>query len=194
MAKAYFTEERDAMIERRRQVEQEKEALELGGKMWMDVAVSVTEFEKRVRAEMSGADMANSGHAWDDQPQSSPGERLKELLVQMDTVIEDLESKFHTAEEKNWKLLIAAIGAELDALRQGRTILKGVLGEPESESEPELGEVHSESAIVSEMDSGDEIRGLDKSFETARRRMSNGDTDDEPDPELLFSTHDTDTE
>jgi hypothetical protein len=194
MAKAYFAEERDSTIERRRQVEQEKEALELGGKMWMDVAVSVTEFEKRVRAEMSGADMANSGHAWDEQPQSSPGERLKELLVQMDTVIEDLESKLHTAEEKSWKLLIAAIGAELDALRQGRTILKGVLGEPEPELEPQLGDVHSESAIVGEMDSGDEIRGLDKSFETARRRMSNGDTDDEPDPELLFSTHDTDTE
>lgn len=161
--------------------------------MWMDVAVSVTEFEKRVRVEMSGADMANSGHAWDDQPQS-PGERLRELLVQMDTVIEDLESKFHTAEVKNWKLLIAAIGAELDALRQGRTILKGVLGEPEPEPESELGGIQGEDAVVNELDSGDEIRGLDKSFETARRRMSNGDTDDEPDPELLFSTHDTDTE
>jgi hypothetical protein len=114
--------------------------------------------------------------------------------VQMDMVIDDLESKFHTAEEKNWKLLIAAIGAELDALRQGRTILEGVLGAPEPEQEPELGGIHNESAIASEMESGDEIRGLDKSFETARRRMSNGDTDDEPDPELLFSTHDTDTE
>ena len=193
MARAYFSEERDSTIERRRLVEQEKEALELGGKMWMDVAVSVTEFEKRVRVEMSGADMANSGHAWDDQPQS-PGERLRELLVQMDTVIEDLESKFHTAEVKNWKLLIAAIGAELDALRQGRTILKGVLGEPEPEPESELGGIQGEDAVVNELDSGDEIRGLDKSFETARRRMSNGDTDDEPDPELLFSTHDTDTE
>ena len=192
MAKVFFTEERDSTVERRRQVEQEKEALELGGKMWKDVAVSVTEFEKRVRAEMSGADMANSGHAWDDQPQPSSGERLKELLVKMDTVIEELESKYHKAEEQNWKLLIAAIGAELDALRQGRNILKGVLGEPEPE--PELGDVHSESAVVGEMDSGDEIRGLDKSFETARRRTSNGDTDDEPDPELLFSTHDTDTE
>ena len=193
MARAYFSEERDATIERRRQVEEEKEALEHGGKMWKDVAVSVTEFEKRVRAEMSGADMANSGHAWDDQPQSNPGERLKELLIQMDTVIDDLEAKYHTAEGKNWKLLIAAIGAELDALRQGRTILKSVLGEPELG--PEVDGVDSEeNAIVGDMDSGDEIRGLDKSFETARRRPSNGDTDDEPDPELLFSTHDTDTE
>jgi hypothetical protein len=50
---------------------------------------------------------------------------------------------------------------------------------------------------ISDLDSGDEIRGLDKSFETARRRASNGtrgDTDDEPDPELLFSRQDTDTE
>ena len=194
MARAYFSEELDATIERRRQVEQEKEALEYGGKMWKDVVVSVTDFEKRVRAEMSGADMANSGHAWDDQPQSSPGDHLKELLVQMDKVIKDLEAKYHEAEGKNWKLLIAAIGAELDALRQGRSILRGVLGEPASEPESEVGGVQSEDAVVSEMDSGDEIRGLDKSFETARRRTSNGDTDDEPDPELLFSTHDTDTE
>lgn len=193
MAKEFFTEEKELVAEQRRRVEQEKEALEDGSLMWKEVAVAVTEFEKRVRAEMPGADMSNSGHAWDDAPEATPTDRLKELLSQMDAIIEELQAKFEKAEEKNWKLLIAAIGAELDALRQGRVILKSVLGEAPAEFVGADAGNDDESA-VSELDSGDEIRGLDKSFETARRRTSNGDTDDEPDPELLFSRQDTDTE
>lgn len=198
MAKDYFTEERDAVLSRRQGTEQEKEALVEGGIMWKDVAAAVTEFEKRVRAEMPGAEMANSGQAWDDTPQSSPTDRLKELLVHMDAVIENLQTKYNEAEEKHWKLLVAAIGAELEALKQGKQILQGVLGQAEPEqvlvgTEVEDKEVPTYGADG--LDSGDEIRGLDKSFETARRsRTSNGDTDDEPDPELLFSRSDTDTE
>jgi hypothetical protein len=198
MAKEFFAGERDTLNEQRRLVEQEKEALDLGGLMWKDVAVTVTDFEKKVRAEMSGTDMANSGHAWDDSPQTTPTERLRELLVQMGTVIEDLQAKSHKAEENNWKLLIAAIGAELDALEQGKNILGSVLGESQPEPEPvSVNEDARDDIAISDLDSGDEIRGLDKSFETARRRASNGtrgDTDDEPDPELLFSRQDTDTE
>lgn len=195
MAKDFFKGERDALNERRQGVEQERDALEQGGLMWKDVAVAVTELEKRVRGEMSGTDMANSGHAWDDSPQATPTERLRELLEHMGTVIDDLRTKSHKAEEKNWRLLIAAIGAELDALEQGRSILEGVLGV--AQSEPDAVSTESEEtdeSAISALDSGDEIRGLEKSFETARRRASNGDTDDEPDPELLFSRQDTDTE
>ncbi|KAM0716930.1 hypothetical protein Q7P37_006782 [Cladosporium fusiforme] len=189
MAKEFFEQERDAMLERRRGTQEEKEALEDGGQMWKDVAVTVTEFEKKVRAEMSGASMANSGHAWDDTPPATSAESLKELLTQMDLVIEDLDTKYRKAEESNWKLLIAAIGAELDALRQGKQILNAVLGEPAPEQD-------CTATADAEVDSsGDEIRDLDKSFETAKRmRASNGDTDDEPDPELLFSSQDNDTD
>ncbi|KAL1587988.1 hypothetical protein WHR41_03339 [Cladosporium halotolerans] len=198
MAKDYFTEERDAVLSRRQRTEQEKEALVQGGLMWKDVAAAVTEFEKRVRAEMPGAEMANSGQAWDDTPQSSPTDRLKELLVHMDAVIENLQTKYNEAEEKHWKLLVAAIGAELEALRQGKQILQGVLGQAEPEQVLVGTEVEDKEVPTygpDGLDSGDEIRGLDKSFETARRsRTSNGDTDDEPDPELLFSRNDTDTE
>lgn len=198
MAKEYFEGERDTLNGRRRLVEQEKEALDQGGLMWKDVAVAVTDFEKKVRAEMSGADMANSGHAWDDQPQVTPTERLKELLAQMNLVIDGLRAKSQKAEKNNWNLLIAAIGAELDALEKGRNILENVLGEAQTELEP----VALDSGVLSghgndagpALGDGDEIRELDKSFETARRRASNGDTDDEPDPELLFSRQDTDTE
>jgi hypothetical protein len=140
--------------------------------------------------------MANSGHAWDDAPPATPKEQLKELLIQMGVVIEDLRTKSRSAEEKNWRLLIAAIGAELDALEQGRAILEGVLGEPQSEPDLVVTDTdESDDTAISALNSDcDEIRGLDKSFETARRPASNGDTDDEPDPELLFSRQDTDTE
>lgn len=193
MAKEFFEQEREATHERQRGVEQEKGALEQGGEMWKDVAVTVTEFEKKVRAEMSSASMTNSGHAWDDTSPATPVESLKDLLVQMDSVIENLDAKYQTAEEKNWKLLIAAIGAELDALRQGKQILEGVLGEPVSDQQLTDGD----GSHLETDSSGDEIRELEKSFETAKRRnnsTSNGDTDDEPDPELLFSRQDTDTE
>jgi hypothetical protein len=196
MAKEFFTGQRDALEEQRQRAEQERDALEKGGLMWRDVAAAVTEFEKRVRVGTSGADMTNSGHAWDDAPAATPKDQLKELLIQMGVVIEDLRTKSHSAEEKNWRLLIAAIGAELDALEQGRAILEGVVGEPQSE--PDLVGTdtdESDDTAISALNSGgDEIRELDKSFETARRPASNGDTDDEPDPELLFSRQDTDTE
>lgn len=195
MAKEFFTGERDTLDEQRRLIELEKEALELGGQMWKDVAVTVTEFERRVRAEMPGKDMSNSGHAWDDSPQTTPTERLRGSLVQIRKVIEDLRAKSRTAEGNNWKLLIAAIGAELDALEKGSEILESVLGEAQPEPEPvSVDDDTRDGTAISDLESGDEIRGLDKSFETARRRASNGDIDDEPDPELLFSRQDTDTE
>lgn len=198
MAKEFFVDERDTMLERRRGTQQEKEALEEGGAMWKDVAVMVTDFEKKVRAEMSGTSMANSGHAWDDTPSATPTESLKQLLEQMDLMRENLDAKFRVAEGKSWKLLIAAIGAELDALRQGKAILEGVLDDSAEPQDHSVTSTTDKERRHSETDSsGDEIiRELDKSFETARRmgRQSNGDTDDEPDPELLFSRQDTDTE
>ena len=190
MAREHFKLEREDAIQKRQQVELEKEALDQGAVMWKDVAVTVTDFEKRMRAEMASApSLSDSNHAWDEAPSVTPTDRLKGLLKHMDEVIEELHMKYETAEDRHWKLLIAAIGAELDALRKGKQLLQSVLpAEPEEELMGDQDELEA-------TDDGDEIRALDKSFETARKRsVSDGDTDDEPPPELLFSTHDTDTD
>lgn len=190
MAREHFKQEKGNTLQQRRQVELEKEALNQGAIMWKEVAVTVTEFEKRMRAEMANApSLSDSNHAWDEAPLDTPTDRLKGLLAHMDEVIETLQSKYDTVEERHWKLLIAAIGAELDALRKGKQLLQSVLP---NKAEQEL--MRNENGS-DETDGGDEIHALDKSFETARKRsVSDGDTDDEPPPELLFSTRDTDTD
>ncbi|KAK3719533.1 hypothetical protein LTR37_004391 [Vermiconidia calcicola] len=191
IARRHWKEERDAVMERRESTQHEKAALEEGTQIWREVVAQVTDFERLMRSQMAEQSM---------QPPDTPGDstsanasqRLKELLSHMDRLVENLESNFELAKEQNWNLLVAAIGAELDALKQGRQLLDNVLrstsSEPDEPDEPAGGPQNGSPG------SDDEIHELDKSFETARRRMSNGhEADDDPDPELLFSRHDIDT-
>jgi hypothetical protein len=52
---------------------------------------------------------------------------LKKQVSKMGSVIEKLEETTKIAEEKGWNLLICAVGAELEAFKQGEGILKGAL-------------------------------------------------------------------
>lgn len=194
-AREYFTGEREAILRERQRAEKEKEALEQGAVLWKEVAVTVTEFEKRVRAEMSeqSVSLTDSTHAWDETPTTPSTYPLQALLNHMDTVIDSLQKKVDVAEEHGWNLLIAAVGAELHALRQGKRILENALGQ--ATADENLVQPSENDLSHLNLDSGEEIRELDKSFETARKSsVRDGDTDDEPDPELLFSKQDTDTE
>lgn len=198
MARSQIKEEQEAIREQRQGVQAEKEALEEGAILWKDIAAQVTDFEKRLRVEMASLGTASdASSAWDDSPESSSGERLKELLTHMDALVSHLSAQHILAEERNWRLLIAAIGAELDALKRGREILQSVLGASIKPEEDLVG-AGEDPIAPSPGDPGQEIHQLDQSFETARHRgLSNGgqnDMDDEPDPELLFSRQDTDTD
>lgn len=193
MARQHWNEERETFLRQRESVQLEKTALEEGAIVWKDVVAQVTDFERRMRSEMSQLSTAAPKADLEvaDTSQDDASQRLRELLDHMNRLTETLNSKFELAKDRNWNLLIAAIGAELDTLKQGRQILEDVLrsseGEPAGLTETAQSD---ESSPV-----GDEIHELDKSFETARRRMSNGtQSDDDPDPELLFSSHDADTE
>jgi hypothetical protein len=52
---------------------------------------------------------------------------LKRQLNKMGTIVRDLERKAREAEEKGWNLLICAIGAELEAFREGEGLFRGVV-------------------------------------------------------------------
>lgn len=198
MAKDQAQCEREEIVKQRETVELEREALEEGAVVWKDVVAEVTEFEKRLRSDMSSLPMSSSNAAWEDEPppQHDSSQQMKEVLTQMDVVIRSLETKLEHAQSKNWKLLIASISAELDAFEQGKTILEGALvvsgkGEiaPNDERQDDIGVLNN--------DYGHEIHELDDAFETTRERgTSNGtsDTEDDPDPELLVSHQDTDTD
>ena len=196
MARKHWNEERESVLEQREDVQHEKHALDEGAAVWKDVVTQITEFERSLRTEMSRqpATSSNSAAAWGDPdvPQADVSQRLQEVLQLMERLTDTLESKVELAKDRNWNLLIAAIGAELDALRQGRQLLEGVLKSNEGQSAA-LIDTSQNGGPTS--NSGDEIHELDKSFETARRRMSDGtESEDDPDPELLFSRQDTDTE
>lgn len=209
LAREQCTEDRDVVLQQRQSIVHEKSALDEGAVVWKDVVAQVTDFEKRLRTEMAGLTMSSSHSAWEDPPppseETDSPERLRELLAHLDGILSGLEEKFKLAETRDWKLLIAAIGAELEALRQGKSILGNVLGGAASpadrqhngddahqdlvDAEPSP---HGSNSRTGDQD-GNEIHNLDKSFETARppaRRMDSDSETDDPDPDLLFSRQD----
>ena len=193
MAREHWSEARESVLQQRQSVQHEKVALDEGAVVWKDVVAQVTDFERQMRSEMARLSSAlNADVELGDPSQDGASQRLRELLNHMNRLTDALDSKFELAKDRNWNLLIAAIGAELDALKQGRQLLEDVLrsanGQPADFPEAPPSDPPG-------LDADDEIRELDKSFETARRRISNGtESEDDPDPELLFSRQDTDTE
>jgi hypothetical protein len=192
MAKENWTEAKDALGQQREDIVYEKEALDEGAVVWKDVVTQVTDFERSLRAEMTRLPSKPGGEDVPDPSEDNASQPLRELLDRMKSLTETLESKFELAKERNWNLLIAAIGAELEAIRKGRELLENVLPSAESQSEQLIEQGGDEKSSPSP---GNEIHKLDQNFETARRRLSNEtESEDDPDPELLFSKHDTDTE
>ncbi|KAK4508245.1 hypothetical protein PRZ48_001983 [Zasmidium cellare] len=198
MAKEYWNQQRDSTVTERQQHEQEKVAYVEGAAMWKEAVTEVNGFERQLRTEMAALrpSSPNSQSAWEDQaePGEGPSDGLKSLMNQIDVVIDSLEKKHEIAEGRGWKLLIAAIGAELDALKRGKQILSNVLGVT-----AEADVVDTNGQDLMKTDSGDEIRALDQSFMTTRpvgpASSVHEDEHDGPDEDLLFSKHhDTDTD
>jgi hypothetical protein len=114
MARELWTREITHLGTRRDAVEKEKEALEEGAKMWSESINAVVEFEDGLRKQMAG-DMQDTA-------------MLQEQVFKMGKVVKELESSLRIAEERGWNLLICALGAELEAFREGEGILRGALG------------------------------------------------------------------
>lgn len=92
----------------------EQQALEEGAAMWSDTVSLVITFEEELRAQMKeGKQLAVQD--------------LRQQLNRMGTIVRNLEAKAQVAEEKRWNLLICAIGAELEAFREGEGLLRGVM-------------------------------------------------------------------
>ncbi|KAK3629487.1 hypothetical protein LTR56_018026 [Elasticomyces elasticus] len=195
MAREQWTAEKDHLQQDRASVEHERAALVEGAAVWKEVITHVAHFEKQMRSSMT--DLSSSQSAWDEEPSPSNDnpERLRELLGNLDSVLGHLETRFAVATNRDWKLLIAAIGAELDALRQGRQILQNVLGVTADTAAESDDLVDAEDHIPSPDEivgnGGDAIHQLDRSFETARRQRGNitedSSEDDAHPEELLFS-------
>lgn len=198
-AKDVFGRERDSLVEKRRISDTEREALEEGAVVWKEAVKQVSNFERTLSKAMSRMGQ-------DPQSQLDSPAETKELLTLLEQTTTELESKHKLAEERSWKLLVAAIGAELEAFLEGKQILEAALASVDGETTLEEGKsTASNSGQLegaqtprgSKHDNGEAIRDLDKAFAAKRPTQSISDTDTEddgPDPELLISHQDTDTE
>ncbi|KAJ5041562.1 uncharacterized protein L3040_005143 [Drepanopeziza brunnea f. sp. 'multigermtubi'] len=115
MAKEWWTKEVSKLKLRQEEVENEKSALEEGARMWEESFKVVMTFEDDLRKQMASTDAQNL-------------EMLRKQTGTMGEVIEKLSGTVRTAEEKGWNLLICAVGAELEAFKEGEQILRRALG------------------------------------------------------------------
>jgi len=115
MAKEWWNKEVSQLQLRKQEVEKEKSALEEGVQMWEESISIVTEFEDDLRKQMASNEVQDV-------------EKLRNQIGKMGGVITKLGETLSIAEERGWNLLICAVGAELEAFKEGEGILRGALG------------------------------------------------------------------
>jgi hypothetical protein len=116
MATEHWRAEQEDLKRRKEAIELEMTALQEGGKVWRKVVIEIQAFEKDLKIQMQKLSIGTiSQHERDDG--------MATLLRGMDNVMGFLDQSLQEAEDKDWKLLICCIGAELEAFREGREIL-----------------------------------------------------------------------
>lgn len=198
MARDHWLSERELLEKKRGEVEVEKGALDDGAVVWKDVVTEITGFERRIQDEVRRLGTQEKTSERDNNTHGSPDGGMRKLLEQMDLVIAHIETRLKLAETRNWKLLVCCIGAELEALKEGRLLLQGTLDSVAGKD--------GENPVIDNPDNDDpEIdgvprkRGLSDDFGLQEQPQQSSalvegldEEDDEPDPELLISHQDTD--
>jgi hypothetical protein len=129
MARECWEKEIAQLSSKNEDVEVERQALEEGAGLWQDVVDVVNNFEDELKRDMS----STGGH---------DVEALQGHVTKMGSAIERLASAAQTAEDNKWNLLICAIGAELEAFKEGKKILQrasGIIFHEESATKEDLG-------------------------------------------------------
>jgi predicted nuclease with TOPRIM domain len=185
MAHEFWQDEYTRLAEKCEELDTDRGALDEGAVMWSDVVKKVAEYETTLQSFMQQAGRSNT---------PDPAR----LLDQMDATISYLEDKLELATSRAWNLLVCAIGAELEAFMQGKTVLEEALGvkrkgkEKATKSLLDYDEPYFERQ---EEMTGSAIRIGRSPPKPSLPKPKLYDTDDEdPDPELMISHQDTDTD
>jgi hypothetical protein len=115
LAKDWWRKEVTRLQMRLNEVEKEKSALEDGAGLWTDTINAVVGFEDELRRQMAAGDGGKET------------EMLRKQVGKMGEVIRELEATMTAVSEKGWNLMICAVGAELEAFKEGERILRGAL-------------------------------------------------------------------
>ncbi|KAJ5498097.1 hypothetical protein N7453_007148 [Penicillium expansum] len=140
MAREHWNTEQVVLHSRQQKVDAEILALEEGGGVWKQAVSDVTGFEKRLQANMRHyVEMTTS--TTESGGSTSPGYKeglVKSILDDLERTTHRIESHLELAEDKDWKLLVCCIAAELEALREARGLLLPAFGLPLHEEDAPL--------------------------------------------------------
>jgi hypothetical protein len=189
MAREYWQDEYTRLAEKCEEVEFDRIALDEGAVLWNDVVKRVADYEASLQSYMQ--EVGRSGSA-----------DTTRLLDRMDATIAYLNEKLELASSNSWNLLVCAIGAELEAFQQGKDMLEEALGvkrKGKGKATKSLVEFEGFNSSEPEEMTGSAIRVGRSPPKSAPLKPKLFDTDDEdhnddPDPELMISHQDTDTD
>ena len=200
MAKAQWRDEARSLDAFKSSIEEEMHALRDGREIWRTIVHDINAFEKWFRAEMRKPPPQG--------PNPQP-DNMHEILVRFEEVTEMLDRHQQEALEKDWRLLVAAVGAELEAFREGKELFAKIAGDAngdflqQGKDEQELvslrgggaangaamdGSNESLKATLRAMKGQEELTELE--LEEAPRPVSeprSESEDDGPGPDLLIS-------
>jgi predicted nuclease with TOPRIM domain len=187
MSHEYWQDEYTRLAEKCEEVDVERAALEEGAILWNDTVKRVADYEASLQRYM---------HKVSKNGVADP----TRLLDQMDATITFLNEKLEYASSRSWNLLMCAIGAELEAFQQGRDLLHEALGverKGKEKATSSLVELEDFRPPQEEM-TGSAIRiGRSPPKTTSVKPTffeADDDSNDDPDPELMISHQDTDTD
>lgn len=187
MAHEYWQDEYTRMAEKCEEVDVERAALEEGSILWNDIVKRVADYEASLQRYM---------HKVNKNGAADP----KRLLDQMDATIAFLNEKWEYANSRSWNLLMCAIGAELEAFQQGRDLLHEALGvkrKGKEKATSSMVELEDFKKLPEEEMTGSAIRigrSPPKPTPAKPSLFDADDSNDDPDPELMISHQDTDTD
>jgi hypothetical protein len=178
MAQEYWQDEHTRLAERCDEVDRDRAALDEGAVLWDDIITKLVQCEDSLQGQLRRTDIDPSG-----------------VLSEMEGTINYLETKLEVATSRNWNLLVCAIGAELEAFKQGKTLLAEMVsvGRKGKEKKPDLVETSPSSNTRTKAEESSPTRECNRS----PPRLSALSPpkfldlhDEDPDPELMISHQD----
>ncbi|RPA97239.1 hypothetical protein L873DRAFT_1810052, partial [Choiromyces venosus 120613-1] len=109
-----WTLEREALLAKKDQAKVERDALVEGMVLWDETLSLVYSFEEKLGLLISS--------------RRSGGDINRDIMQRLEDIVEALEQKLESADNKGWKLLVCCIGAELEAYKEAEEVMKRSLG------------------------------------------------------------------
>lgn len=199
MAQEHWKNEQTQLGNRQREVDMEIGALEEGGDVWKQVVAEISGFEKRLKAEMRRFIQTQSQLLQPDESVANKpkGEQVKGILEDLENTTRFVARKLDLAEEKDWRLLVCCIGAELEALNEARDMLFSAFDVSEEEDQPaperepidegpkdERGESHTDPHDVDNPEPPADL--LKDADSHSHDPVFRSEDDEEPDPAWLL--------